>query len=645
MGEPSKEKRDVEAVDNFGQPVSILELYEELKETEADVAEDPRAIATLLERMVYAKGQRTAGGLLAPGNSEQFFTTYKPHNFVSKNKLRSSVLSWSARIAKRNTTAIAYPSGPEESDLAIANCANAFLDHHRQLQSRERLLQRACLFASMHGSVAFYVQYDPDFGSSFEKVAVTNEFGAPVIDEMGQIVTEVVPAKGNPRVELLTIFDYFTDGAKCLEDAEYVVIRRQFPKAKAKTILLSVGIEDEPEEISGHSRMTGTKTKYVEALEIYFKPAADGRFANGLMVQIVDGHVTRAMDYPFTHGELPIVSFNVMDIPDEYYGSTWLEDAIPLQVGLNHTLQAISHRFELSRQVKLILSSGLRNKWNNVDGIDEVGEIIEAGNNDDVERGHKFVDFPSIPADIYQMAQIYEQSIDDVSGIADIASQGDAAAKTRNAKLVQFATEIDEQKSALTISNLDDCMVKVDRLVLELYRQYVTTERLVTMVGPDNSIGAEFFRASELAGVDVRLEPGPASSRTGAAMAADAEAKMQQGLVDPATGMELMDTGLSSTKGQAIAYNKMYAAVMQSITTGEVAQPDPMIMPNDAIKALRLLAKSEVVSQNPQAKTMVLALMQQYTDMSMGMAAQQVSAAPLPMPQSQPEEQQAEVPQ
>lgn len=642
---------DVPLTTASGKPTSVLTLLGEMKQRWENVA-SAREQALIQEQ--WCLGRMGSRGPVL----ESALSTTVPRGtpLIRKNKLKNILLTWASRQSKDRTTAFAYPSDSDEQDVAVAEVANAILDYQRQLQDRDALMSRAALVCGMHGTAGLYTTWDYDAGPRKEREPILDNIGLPVRDPMtGEAIYRETSGSGDPYVELLTVFDFVTDGAKDVQkDGKWLLVRRLLDPDEARSALRLAQKEAEGRGESGPGNddvsidnvqgrnKNGPTREVVEAWEMWWRPSEHGRLTEGLFAVVISGKVVRATTYPYEHGKLPIAVWRCMDIDDEFYGCTWVEDAVPMQALLNHSLMVIAHRAEIAGQIRGLMTPGVKSKWGDEpDGMVEVADITE------VQQGVKFVEVPEIPRDMFEMADRYEQGIADVAGISDVAASGDAAAGTKNARLVAYATQVDEQKGEHTSKNRDEAELAVDSMVLALWQQFVTKPRLVRVVGEDNAVAAEFFSGAEIRGVDLRLEVGPGAERTSAARGKSAEEKTMAGQVDPTTGAELTQTGLGSTVDQGQARGKVQALVQQALS-GAPVQADLTIDPNVAITELRLVL-GNLAAHGPKATMPVRALLQEYMEQR---GQQGQPAAPAQMgpqgktaPQPQQRDQLPEVPQ
>lgn len=617
---------DVELMTTSGKPTTVLTLLAECRRRwESGAAARERALQ--MEAYTY---NRMSGRSLALESSVSLPMNVPP---VSKNKLRSLLLTWAARTTKRRDTALAYANEATDSDLARAEVANAYLDYLRQLQDRDAVMMRAAITAGLHGMIGLYNPWDPDHGPHKEREVVMDRYGLqPLRDEAGRYVYKEVAGRGAPTLEPLTIFDFVTSGEKDVQKGKWLLVRRWLDPDEAESLLRSKAEQLSTEQGYGtvHElcvtpqtvkprQGNGPARELVEAWEMWWRPNEMGRLAEGLFAAIVGDYVVNATPFPYEHGELPLVAFRVMDVEDDFYGATWMEDAIPQQMGLNHSLRVLAHRAEIAGQLRMMMKANIAQKW----GASDDG-VISCDSVDDVMNGAKAVEVPDIPVDMYQLCDRYEQGIDDTAGISGVSSSGDTAAATKNARLVAYATQVDEQKNEHTLRNLQEAELAVDKQDLELCKQFVPLQRLIRIVGEDNAVSANYFSAAEIGSVDVRLEPAPGAERTRAAGRKSAEEAMLAGSLPVDRGAEMSTTGLGGTVDDGYQRQRLQALVQQA-QGGQPVQADMTINPDLAVRELRMAVDN---AADPRAAMSLRSLLLEYMDLAAQGKQQQMQQPP-----------------
>ncbi len=606
-----------------GRDTTVLTLLSEMRER-WDKADIPRKRARVIERFTYGRFNANVVAL------ESIVNVPYATPPVSKNKLKNLALTWASRLTKNRTTSIAYPHDASDSDLAAAEVSNAILDNLRQQQNRNTLLSRAGIACAMHGTVGLYVPYDPDTGPFKERAPILNQWGLPIRDPItGEEQFQYVDGRGAPIVELLTIWDFVTSGEREANKGKWLLVRRWIDPDEAESILRAtiqkaVDAGEPPpfddsvstKPVQNHQD-TGATRDMVEGWEIWWRPNPMGRIPGGLYASVVSDKVTNAVPFPYDHGELPISVWRCMEIEEDFYGATWMEDALPQQLGLNHSLRVLAHRAEIAGQARIMALPTVLEKW----GTSDDG-MIECSTVEELEKGARVFEAATIPKDMYELCDRYEQGIDDTAGVSGVAASGDSAAATKNARLVAYATQIDEQKNEHAQRNLEEAENIVDAQSLKLCQQYWSKQRLVRVVGEDRAISASYFSGADINGVDVILEPAPSSERSRSVAGEDAEQAAAAGYLDPNSAGEMRKTGLPSTIDDGEARERLQALVEQALN-GQPVQADLTIPSHIAIPELRTMLMS-LTGQGPQATQPIRALLYEYEqqkgqDQSQGM--------------------------
>lgn len=646
---------DVTLTTSLGKETSVLTLLSEMKER-WDVGHVEKKRARLHEAYVY---NRMLGGRM---ELEGTITTLLNAPRVTKNKVRRALLSWAARLVKGRTAQLVRPSDTEMRDTAAADAANAILENLRAEEGKDSLLVWGVILAAMHGTSALYRTYDPDFGHWLTRLPrIDPATGLPVRDAAGAVVYDKKKERGMPHTEVLSLFDFVTSGEHDAHLGKWLLVRRWLDPDVALSLLVDVARSDaegkaleegaSPEEakIAGleagkrvppppadkvqNHMQAGAARDAVPGYEMWWRPGERARFVDGLFSTVIGTTVTNCTTFPYEHGELPIALIRAMDVPDEFYGATWMEDAVPQQIGLNHTLQVTACRAEVAGQLRTLAVKGVASKWGQTaDGM------IEVDTKEELEhvKEHKVSE---IPRDMFEMADRYEDGIDDTAGVSGVASSGDTAAETKNARLVAYATQIDDEQNAHARGNIETADAISDAQALALVKQFWSKERLIRTVGEDNAIDAAFFSSADLANVDFKLYPAPGAETQPAGRAKSAEEGTLAGLRDPASGAEIAQTGLPNTM-QGGQDRARVQGLVQAAMSGQPVQADLTINPKVAVDELRksLVALS---AYGPKLTMPIRALIQEYQES--GQQAQQEAQQVQPQKRAPPPQQGANV--
>ena len=588
-----------------GKPSSVLKVLDEVKQRWSQ-CEEPRTRARALERYVYGRLTSWRGYSLESQVNLRS-ALYAPP--IQKNKTKNALLSWVSKILGAGTTTLVYPSKATDIEISKSDVANAVLDWQRQTQDMDAMQYRALMLAGMHGMSAYYTTWDPDDGPHIERVPVLMPDGInPVRDIAGQVVYQEQRANGAPHVEALSLFDFVTDGQPDVQrHGKWCAVRRFLDVDEATARLREAGIGRDATATPVQNRQAhGATYSGVESWEIWWRPGPRSRFPEGFQATIIDGDVTDATTFPYKHGLLPLIPVRTMDVEDDFWGATWMEDAVPQQMGLNRALQVLAHRVEITGSMRRLAYGPAHTEWDEApDGA------IDVGSKEGLESV-AWSQTPEIPRDLYELCDRFEKGIDDTANASEMTTNGDAAAATKNARLVYNATQVDQLKSAMTVKNSNEATVARDTQILELCRQFINRQRLFSIVGEDGIVAASYFQGDEIGGV-VRLEVASSTERSPAQHGADIDTDMQMGMMDPQTGGELRQTGLEQTADQT-AMRERLQVLISSAMHGQPVQADPSIPPEIAIPDLRR-ALADNAQSGPKATMPIRALLQEYEEL------------------------------
>jgi hypothetical protein len=619
--EPSGHDQKIE-VSEDADPVTVLEFHKEATKRFEPFIRESAVRAEVNER--FANGEQGIGIASDGSVSEDDADSIR----ATRNHIRNLVLAWSARIMEDRPTIKAWPSDSSGGDDASAKVANKLIAHQHQIQDIDAMLMRGAKLAQCHSCIGIRVHWDRDGGPE-ALIPAEGEDGLPVYDEMGEPVME--PQRlGEVRWDLVTIFNFITDGSERIEDSPYVAFCKYIDKHEAAALLRDAGVDEKPNEKEVPTTWEA-KRKGVETWEVWHRPTR--RIPKGFFAIVCDGHVVEYRDYPYRHGELPVAIWKVGDRTDHPHGTTHVDDAMPIQRQINHRLTVA---LEISRRVgegvKLIAPSKVIQEW------DQGSEKIPC---DDVAMANsiRFIEPPlKVVSEMYGLAQLDEEALFKVFGLNEILTGAQNVTGATSGRAIAYLKELDSQKLAEAARNLGEVLMRCWRQTLRLYQQYVHHERIVRIAGPENEMQAISFRGADLAGVDVRLEPMSGVERWRAAKSGHAEEMMQGGFMEPQRAGALMVSGLDNTLGEAQQRMAVQKDI-QAVVRGGFAQPNPMVSPQIAREEIGQ-AIDIYAHTGPQVQQGLLGLMAAYDRTQQ--APNQGQGGPQPKPQKPGQPQQGQ---
>lgn len=280
-----------------------------------------------------------------------------------------------------------------------------------------------------------------------------------------------------------------------------------------------------------------TKQQSVLILEVWVKPACIPMFPEGAYFTIIGDEIVQDMTgWPFAHGKYPFSKFD--HIPaGKYYGTSVIEDLIPLQKEFNRTRGQIIEAKNRMAKPQLIAPRGSVNPGQI---NSEPGQVIL------YSPGFQ----PPTPLPLQPLPEYVIGELDrilndwnDISGQHEV-THGQVPPGVTAATAISYLQERDESKLSHTFDSLEEGIEKIAQLTLSYVHEFWDVQRIVRITGPDGSFDTLAFKGSDLENnLDIKIEAGSALPISKAAKQALIMDLMKMGFVEPNKGLEVMDMG------------------------------------------------------------------------------------------------------
>lgn len=280
-----------------------------------------------------------------------------------------------------------------------------------------------------------------------------------------------------------------------------------------------------------------TKQQTVLILEVWVKPGQIPMFPDGAYFTVIGDKIVQSMSgWPYRHGKFPFSKFE--HIPGgKYYGTSLIEDLIPLQKEYNRTRGQIIEAKNRMAKPQLLAPRG---SINAAAITTEPGQVIE------YTPGFN----PPQPLPLQPLPNYVIEELDRIlNDWNDLAGQhevthGQVPPGVTAATAISFLQERDESKLTPTFDSLEEGIEKMAQLSLEYVNEFWDMPRIVRITGPDGSFDAQAFKGSDLDhNLDIRIEAGSALPVSKAAKQALLMDLMKMEFISPNQGLQLMDMG------------------------------------------------------------------------------------------------------
>lgn len=338
--------------------------------------------------------------------------------------------------------------------------------------------------------------------------------GKPVVDEKtGEYIVEKKTVKtfDDPCLENVNIYNFFSDpNADTIQDANWVIHRywKTIDELKSYDYYKNLdklerladngdldksSYDKEREESAyGEQKQEDTTVDLIECLEMWDK--------DGLTVLAGRSVIIREQENPFWHGKIPYIKLNDSLVPQEFYGKGEIEPILKLQYALD-TIQ---------NQVIDYKTQVLQPMWKVKGEIDESELVFEPNG---VIHTSDFDDAEILtPSDISntgvsEMANI-KGDIQQALGIYDYTKGNSNTGINSTATGISAIQEAANARFAHKIQLLEEALKEMGSMVVALYQQFITDEKLIRVSG---DTGSETLRLSpqDIAGeYDIDVEAG-----------------------------------------------------------------------------------------------------------------------------------------
>ena len=444
------------------------------------------------------------------------------------NRIRPMVRTEIARLTSQEPTAEVVPATSDEDDKLKAKAAESVFLHLQETLNLRAIIRQAALWSSICGLSYIKTIWDPTV--SYKNADETEEyFGNVSFSAVSPYHIFVPDLSSNEIEDQPYVFNAFT------KTEEWVKARyadKLPPEWKPSTASTDDVLKAQ------YLNVGAGKSEKDSALvmEVWVKPNAHRLLPKGGMFTMVDDIIVahHADGIPYSHGEFPFAKHeNVQS--GTYYTTSAIEDLIPIQRELNRNRsQLVEARNKMGNSGYFYAEGSLNPKqWSNKPGI-----LIP------VKPGMPMptqIQPPEVPSYIQNEHETLKADFEDLSGQHQV-SKGTAPAGVTAATAIQFLQEQDTSFMSAAFDSLEEMIQKVARQSLQLFIQFVDTERMVKVTGKKKETSVKYLSGADIRGAtDVRVERGSGLPQSKAGRIALFMDLMGKGMIPMQNGLELMD--------------------------------------------------------------------------------------------------------
>lgn len=464
---------------------------------------------------------------------------------ITANKIGSIVERSIAKLTKQAPMPAARPISDGNDDADAARVATRIIEHELDRMKWEAMLTRFYFWPVTLGYSFLHVYWDPDAGPEVGKLNEVGKLAQPGEDarsvKQGNVCIDIVPAfelSVDPNAH-----DSMEEALWCLRTTSWsreAVWDKWGVNPEAPEYGRSLADDVYALATNGEG-VTGTyqsknNSDYVYVHQFWMKPCRAA--PQGLVVTWCGSTILEKKEkFPYEHGRLPFIQFDLLPGLGTREGRTWVTDLIPLQIDYN---DARSREATIRRLLapKILAPTGSIDPQRVTARVEVItyaptGEkptmmIPDSGWTQQFEEGMLRAD----------------QEMGDRAGQSD-ASAGRAHASQPAASILALQ-EADETKLAISEKQLNAGIERVGWQLLRLVKQFWSEDRTVrTWSDADGMVEMYHYSKANLSDeLDVHIagESGvPRSQAARAQLALDLHSRGIPPFTDPQVLMKFID--------------------------------------------------------------------------------------------------------
>lgn len=473
------------------------------------------------------------------------------------NKIRTAVRTECSKLTTSKPIPTVMPATNETEDYSAAAVGEQILKS-KFANAEYEGIYRSWIWWGVVCGTSFIKQYWDPYAQDFEAKAApkwpTFPTGEAVPEEILKEVDptwdynslEPQPAVGKIKIERVTPFHIYVPDllSENLEDQPYLIhvmtkaplwveSRYGFKPAcdarAANTVLdaatiITKGTEDHLDSVL--------------VKEVWIKPHAHRDFPEGGVLTVINDRVVQhTPKWPYPFPEFPFYKYNGIPTGGFYSDST-IVDLIPIQKEYNRKRSSMIEIQNMMGKPKLVYPRG---------SINPRMISSEPGQSIPYTPGFEKPEVlpgTEVPVSFVNEVEQLQVEFDDISGQHEISRGGTPNSAISSGTAIAYLQEQDDAKLNYQVASIENAQELLGAHYLAFASNYWDNDRLIRVTGKDDAFEALHWKQGMLKGnTDVKIQTGSALPYSKAAKTALLTEFMQNGFIDPQSGMEMLEFG------------------------------------------------------------------------------------------------------
>jgi hypothetical protein len=488
------------------------------------------------------------------------------------NFIRPAVLRELAKLTSSRPMPTVVPSTNEGEDFSAAQVGEALIKARFAYAEFEEQYRDWIWWGIVCG-VSFIKQWWDGSAKDYDSMAlpepITMPDGSPVPEDMlamipgaQEYMQTLQPAVGRICAERVNPFHMYVPDllSKRLESQPYVIqVMTRHPDWVKKAYNLESVTPDSRAAatvMDAASLITKGMEEHLDSVivkEMWLKPNAHPDFPEGGVLTIVNSKVVQVAEkWPLPYPEYPYYKYD--GIPTGgFYSDSSIVDLVSLNKEYNRSRSQMMEIKNTMGKPKIVYAHG---------SINPRKISSEPGQSIPYTAGYpppQIMPGTDVPSTFYQELEILRRDFDDISGQHEI-SRGQTPKDVTSGTAIAFLQEQDDSLLSAKVSSIELACQFLGKHYLHLVSTYWDDQRVVKVTGKNQEYEAIHWKKDALRGnMDVRIQTGSALPVSKAAKQALVTEWMQNGFLDPVTGMEVLDVGDLSKVADELLVDKKQA--------------------------------------------------------------------------------------
>lgn len=487
------------------------------------------------------------------------------------NLIRGAVLKECSKLTSSKPIPTVVPATNEDEDQTAAIVSEAILKSHFANAKFEEIYRQWVWWGTVCGVSFIKSYYDPselDYDSMQLPAPLTMPDGSPLPEE---IVAQIPglkekletpePAKGKICFERITPFHLFVPDMLCenIQNQPYII--HQMTRTP-EWIKSKFGFKPTCDSRAANSIIDaavviakGGQDSYdsVIVTEVWIKPGSHSDFPEGGLITIINNKAVQMFEHwPTPFAEYPFYKFNGMPTGG-FYTESRVTDMIPIQKEYNRTRSQMMEIKNVMGKPKIMYPKG---------SINPRQISTEPGQSIPYQAGYAppvVLPGAEVPNSMWSEVEQIRSEFNDISAQHDI-SNGSAPTGVSSGTAIAYLQEQDDTILSYQVAGIEYACELLGTHYLKYVTKYWDNDRIIKVTGRNNSFESIHWKKSAAEGnTDVRVQTGSALPTSKAAKQALITEMMQNGFLDPAVGLEILDMGAFEKAMEDILVDKKQA--------------------------------------------------------------------------------------